>query len=179
MLYEVITIRYCYEKSEDSGGRLKYVLLFGDGSYDNKNINGEGFNFIPTYQSENSLLPTASFVTDDFYVLLENGEGEAEGTMDLAIGRIPAENGGEADAVVQKIKAYSSEDAFGEWRNVICFMGDDEDSNIHMYQAENLAENLVADQPAFVVDKIYFDAYNQETSPSGEKYPGVTRNNFV
>ncbi len=167
-------IRYCYEKSKQTTGDLKYVLLFGDGSYDSKDVSGQGFNFIPTYQSANSLLPTSSFVTDDFYVLLEVGEGEAEGSMDLAIGRIPAQTTTEAEAVVSKIIRYSSEEAMGEWRNVICFIGDDEDSNIHAYQAENLAENVVASQPAFVVDKIYFDAFEQQTSPSGETYPDVT-----
>lgn len=167
-------IRYCYQKSQSDGGDLQSILLFGDGSYDNRNVRENGNNFIPTYQSENSLLPTASFVTDDFFVLLETGEGEANGSMDLAIGRIPAQSTDEAEAVVKKIVSYSSEEALGEWRNSICFIGDDEDSNIHMYQAENLAENVVAKQPAFVVDKIYFDAYEQQTSPSGEKYLGVT-----
>jgi hypothetical protein len=41
----------------DRGKTLKYVLLMGDGSYDNKNINSANLNFIPTFQSENSLNP--------------------------------------------------------------------------------------------------------------------------
>ena len=46
--------------------QLKYVLLFGDGSYDNKNRITNNTNYIPTFQSQNSTHPTNSYVTDDF-----------------------------------------------------------------------------------------------------------------
>ncbi|RKD87750.1 type IX secretion system sortase PorU [Mangrovibacterium diazotrophicum] len=167
-------LRYCYEKSNDGNGKLKYVLLLGDGTYDNKNILGEGLNFIPTYQSENSLLPTASFVTDDFFVLLDSDEGEYDGLIDLGIGRIPAKTTDEAETVVDKVMNYVSSVALGEWRNRVCFIGDDEDSNTHMTQADQLAENVSDDMPAVAVGKIYFDAYEQVSTPSGDQYPDVT-----
>ena len=167
-------LRFCYEKSNAGGGKLKYVLFLGDGSYDNKNILGEGLNFIPTYQSENSLLPTASFVTDDFFVLLDPEEGEYNGLIDLGVGRIPAKTTEEAETVVDKIKNYVSSAALGEWRNRICFIGDDEDLNTHVTQADQLAENLSDDMPAMAVSKIYFDAYQQVSTPSGDQYPDVT-----
>ena len=167
-------LRYCYEKSNAGSGNLKYVLFLGDGSYDNKNILGEGLNFIPTYQSENSLLPTASFVTDDFFVLLDSDEGEYDGLIDLGIGRIPAKNTEEAETIVDKVQNYVSSVALGEWRNRVCFIGDDEDSNTHVTQADQLAENVSDDMPAMAVSKIYFDAYQQVSTPSGDQYPDVT-----
>lgn len=163
-------LKMLYEKE---GSSLKYVLLFGDGSFDNKNISGQANNFILTYQSPNSLLPTSSFVTDDFFVLLDDGEGEFAGLIDLGIGRIPAKTKAEAKIAVGKIKNYASTNALGNWRNVICFIGDDEDNSIHMAQADGLAQVAYEKNPAFYTDKIYFDAYQQQSTSAGERYPGV------
>lgn len=154
--------------------KLKYVLLLGDGHFDNRNILGDRLNFLPTYQSENSLSPTASFVSDDFFVLLDLDEGEFDGLIDLGIGRIPAKTKEEAQVVVDKIKRYATPASLGEWRNQICFIADDEDSNTHMSQADQLAENLEGKMPALTISKIYFDAFTQESSPSGDQYPDVT-----
>lgn len=157
-----------------AGSILKYVLLFGDGSYDNKNVSGTANNFILTYQSPNSLLPTSSFVTDDFYVLLDDGEGEYSGKIDLGIGRIPANTVIEAKIAVDKIKHYASNKTLGDWRNVICFIADDENNNIHMIQAEGLAKMVNESNQSFYTDKIYFDAYVQKSTSAGESYPDVT-----
>ena len=158
----------------DRGSSLKYVLLLGDGSYDNKNINGEGLNFIPTFQSENSLNPVASFVTDDYFVILDDGESVSNGTVDLGIGRIPANTVSQAELVVNKVENYYSSDALGDWRNVVCFIADDEDGNLHMSDSEKLATLVNENHKEYITDKIYFDAYEQETTTSGEEYPDVT-----
>ncbi len=159
---------------DQPGSSLKYVLLFGDGSYDNKNITGNATNFILTYQSPNSLVPTSSFVTDDFFVLLDAGEGEYTGLIDLGIGRIPANTVEEAQIAVDKIKSYALPEALGDWRNTICFIGDDEDVNTHMRQADALADMVNEKNPSFYTDKIYFDAYEEKSTTGGERYPGVT-----
>jgi len=149
--------KMCYDKGTQSGqNTLKYILLLGDGSYDNRDILGKSHNLIPTYQSVNSLSPTESFVTDDFFVFLDENEGGSTGTVDLGIGRIPAFTIGEADTAVEKI--------------INC---DDEDDNIHMGQAESLATFVNSAYPAFYTDKIYLDAYKQISSSGGEKYPDV------
>jgi hypothetical protein len=167
--------RMCYEGGIQSGkNTLKYVLLMGDGSYDNRNILGKNHNLIPTFQSENSLSPTESFVTDDFYVFLGENEGGAVGTVDLGIGRIPARTAEEAVLVVNKTKYYNQQENMGSWRNVVTFIGDDEDNNTHVIQAESMANSVNSSYPAFLTDKIYLDAYPQISTPSGEKYPDVT-----
>ena len=167
-------LRMCYERTRAGQGALQYVLLLGDGSFDNRNILGNGYNFIPTYQSESSLLPTSSFVTDDFFALLDAGEGGYIGYIDLGIGRIPARTREEVSAVVAKIKNYASPAALGDWRNVVCFIGDDEDANTHMAQAESLADAVNRSNPALFTDKIYFDAWSEESTPAGDQYPEVT-----
>ncbi len=164
-------IKMMYDRQEG----LRYVLLFGDGSYDNKNINQGNKAFIPTFQSDNSLNPLASFVTDDYFVLLDEGETVYNGAVDLGIGRIPASSEGEAELVLNKILSYHSPEALGDWRNRICFIADDEDDNLHMYDSERLAGVVNENHGEFITDKIYFDAYKQITGPGGESYPDVTR----
>ncbi|MDP2339113.1 MAG: type IX secretion system sortase PorU [Bacteroidota bacterium] len=167
--------RMCYDLGKQSGkNTLKYILLMGDGTYDNRNILGKNHNLIPTFQSDNSLSPTESFVTDDFFVFLDENEGGSIGTVDLGIGRIPAYSLDEALAVVDKIKNYNQQETFGNWRNVVTFIGDDEDNNLHMGQAESLANFVTQTYPAFYTEKIYFDAFKQISTPGGERYPDVT-----
>ncbi|MDX9882020.1 MAG: type IX secretion system sortase PorU [Prolixibacteraceae bacterium] len=172
-------IRMCYEKSSGENN-LKYVLLFGDGSFDNKDIRKKGYNLVPTYQSSESLSPVGSFVSDDFFVLLDPDEGGHTGLVDLGIGRIPARTVGEASAVVAKIKSYVNADALGEWRNVVCFIGDDGNNadgfdNLHMEQAEEIANLVNQNHPAFYTDKIYFDAYRRESGSGMASYPEVNQ----
>jgi hypothetical protein len=158
----------------DRGTGLKYVLLFGDGSYDNKNINSGSGGLLPAYQSDNSLNPVASFVTDDYFVILDEGETVYDGTVDLGIGRIPASTIYQAEVVLNKIINYHSDDALGSWRNKVCFIADDEDGGMHMNDSEKLAGILNENHGEFVTEKIYFDAFQQVTGPGGESYPDVT-----
>jgi len=173
-------LRMCYDQGKQSGTTtLKYVLLMGDGSYDNRNIHGKKLNLLPTYQSDNSLTKTLSFVTDDFYAILDENEGGYSGIIDLGIGRIPADNLRDALGVVDKIVNYNTNEAYGSWRNVVTFIGDDGNiadgfTNIHQTQAESMAVQLNNKYPGFFTDKIYFDAYKKITSAGGEKYPEVT-----
>lgn len=166
--------RMCYEMGKQAGtNNLKYILLMGDGSYDNRNILAKNRNLLPTYQSENSLSPTESFVTDDFFVFLDTDEGGAQGIVDLGIGRIPANTLDDAKSVVDKIENYYKATSIGNWRNVVTFIADDGDISTHMSQAESLAELVNNTYPAFFTDKIYLDAYKQVSSSGGEKYPDV------
>ncbi|MDB4583574.1 type IX secretion system sortase PorU, partial [Draconibacterium sp.] len=158
----------------DRGSGLKYVLLFGGGSFDNKNIRSNNKNFIPTFQSDNSLSPTSSFVTDDYFVMMDADESVYDGAIDLGIGRIPATTNFEAELVIGKIRNYYSSKTFGDWKNVVCFIADDEDGNLHMRDSEKLADHVNENYREFITDKIYFDSYKQEVTPAGERYPEVT-----
>ena len=143
---------------------MKYLLLFGEGSYENKTLPPHNPNFVPTYQSQNSTVIVSSFTSDDFYGLLENGDGEADGTEDIGIGRFPVSDTIQAGIMVSKVARYLGESSTGDWRNMICISADDEDGNIHMINAEGLSSILDSDWPSFNVDKIYLDAFRQITS---------------
>ena len=84
---------------------FKYALLFGDGSYDNKDRINNNTNFIPTYQSVNSLHPTLSYVTDDFYAVLDDNDGDfINDLIDIGIGRLPVKNTDEANEFKTKLE---------------------------------------------------------------------------
>jgi hypothetical protein len=168
-------VRMKYLKQSGTSHPLRYLLLFGDGSYENKTPPPGNPNFIPTYQSENSNIIVSSFTSDDFYGLLEDGEGEATGTEDIGIGRLPASDTSQARIIVSKIKHYLDPSNQGEWKNIICITADDEDGNTHMSDAEGLSAVLRDSAKSFNVDKIYLDAFRQVTSVNGQSYPDVVK----
>jgi hypothetical protein len=93
--------------------------------------------------------------------------------VDIGIGRLPAHTVEQAAAMVDKILHYASHSRnnFGPWRNEIFLVGDDEDNNIHLNQAEGLAEITQSLGPVYNIKKIYLDAYEQMLTPAGTRYP--------
>lgn len=168
-------IRMKFLKQKGTVHPLKYLLLFGDGSYENRTPPPGNPDFVPTYQSKNSNVIISSFVSDDFYSLLEDGEGEDYGTEDIGIGRLPVSDTTEAGIIVSKIAGYLNRSDRGNWKNIVSLIADDEDSNTHMSNAEDLAGMLADSVPWVNVDKIYFDAYKQITTTTGQFYPDVTQ----
>ena len=166
----------------------KYLLLFGDGSYDNVNFSTSNSNLIPTYQSLNSLSPTNSFVSDDYFGLLsdDDGEGNAD-LMDISVGRLVVKNSAEASSVVNKIRRYietSSSDclncgdadgSFGSWRNVIALVADDEDLNNHMQNSRTISSQIESYTKVFNIERIFTDAFQQVATPGGDRYPDVNK----
>ena len=165
-------LRMLYKRQNS---KLEYALLFGDGSYDNKNRIANNTNFIPTFQSENSLSPVASFVTDDFFALLDDDDGDLiSDLVDIGIGRFPAKNLNEAKNLVDKVERYYSEESLGDWRNSITFIADDgdaKDGNLHMSDADKLANFLDTNNQNVNIEKIYLDNYLQESTPGGPRSP--------
>jgi hypothetical protein len=168
-------LRMKYLKQTGSTHPLSYLLLFGDGSYENKTQPPHNPNFIPTYQSQNSNVIVSSFTSDDFYGLLGSGEGEADGTEDIGIGRFPVSDTIQAGIMVSKVADYLNPKSSGAWRNIIAILADDEDGNTHMLDAEGLSSFLDSNCPTFNIDKIYLDAFRQITSVNGQSYPDVTK----
>ncbi len=171
-------VRLLYQKS--GLARLRYVLLFGDASYDYKNRLARNTNFVPVYESEKSLHPIFSYSSDDFIGLLDEREGVwgdfDNETLDLGIGRLPAANLAEAKTMVDKLIAYSSDpESMGDWRKVISFVADDGDNNLHQLQADRLATMVDTNYLNINVKKFYVDAYPQE-SDGGERRSPILRN---
>ncbi|MGB8359213.1 MAG: type IX secretion system sortase PorU [Bacteroidales bacterium] len=168
-------VRMVRDRGIESTSPLKYLLLFGDGSYENKTPPPQNTSYIPTWQSENSHVGVLSFTSDDFYGLLDDGEGEADGFLDIGIGRLPADDTAAAGVMVRKVASYLDSSALGSWRNILCMVADDEDSNLHMMDAESLTAAATEAAPPLVTEKIYLDAFRQVTTVTGDSYPDVVK----
>lgn len=167
-------MRMLYQRAQNDSEQPKYLLLFGDGSYNNKSTSANNTNRIPTFQSESSINTTTSYVTDDFFGLLDSNEGEGIGLLDIGVGRIPACTVEQADVFINKFITYTSTNNIADWQNMLCFAGDDEDNNKHMRDANTLADHIRNNYPEYNVQKILFDAYPQVVLSTGHSYPNVT-----
>jgi len=164
------------------GSHLKYVLLFGRGSYDYKNRVLSNTNYVPIYESRNSLSPLETYGSDDYFTFLETHEGEwrespsQNHTMDVGIGRLPVKTLEEAKLVVDKLIDYDTNpSAFGAWQNEILFVADDGDFNIHNSQADQLANSIELLSPNYNTQKFFLDSFDQISKPSGQSSPAASK----
>lgn len=167
--------RMLYTES-NPGKKLRYLLLIGDASFDYKNRSGSTVDFVPTWESKESLNLVNSIASDDYYGYLDYNEGTGEkNLLDIGIGRFPVSTPEMAEQMVDKIVSYlrKEETNMRPWRNFITFVADDADSNLHLDDAEQLYRYLNTNQKAINFDKIYLDAYEQVPTPGGQKAPAV------
>lgn len=171
-------IKMFYDRATTPSEMPKYVVMMGDASYDYKYRITGNTNFVPAFQSANSVDPVNSYVSDDYFGFLDDSEGEwqigGNDRLDIAVGRLPVQTPEEAMGVVEKIKKYSSSAAMRDWRNKIVFVGDDEDGVVHMSQSNDLSKIVDEKGRDFNNEKIFLDAYQQQSTASGARYPEVT-----
>ena len=173
-------INHVYKTNTTVSGKLKYVCFFGDGSYDYKDRITNNTNIVPVYESSESFNLATSYVTDDYFVMLDSNEGSMQSihTIDVASGRIPVSTIQQATEVVDKILSYYSTTSLGDWRNTITLLADDIDATGEetlQEGMEEVADSIKKHKPIFNINKIYADAFKQETSSGGERYPQVNR----
>jgi hypothetical protein len=174
-------IKYVYDNASTPSKRLKYVCLFGDGSYDYKDRIRNNTNLVPSWYSINSFNLTSSFVSDDFYAMLDDNEGGSLLTsdrMDVAVGRILAEDVQRAKEMVDKINAYYQPEAYGSWRNNVLLISDDVDvawEETLEQTTDALGRTIEEEKPFLNVTKIHADAFEQESSAAGDRYPKVNK----
>lgn len=178
-------MRAIYKKTD--GAYPKYLLLFGRPSYDYRGLISGTKVYVPNYQVTNSLNENALGSNDDYFSLLDDNEGlDCEGLLDIAVGRFPITTISQATVCVNKTANYSATSNlvaenssiisnFGDWRNTVTFVGDDEDDNFHMFTADAGAKKIGARYPHFNIDKIYCDAFEQVSFAGGQRYPEVNK----
>lgn len=176
-LLDVSAIRDYIKYANDNWQiRPKYVLLFGKGTYDYKNIEGFGDNYVPTWQSEESLIlifNSDSYTTDDFFARVVGDDN----VIDLSIGRIPARSLSEMNNYIDKIIKYEKNSDKGTWRNLITLVSDDgwtssgDDTSLHTRPNEELSKTFFPQ--SFDFNKIYLAAYPPVITSGGRRKPEV------
>lgn len=171
-------MKMLYDKATTEAEMPKYLLLFGDCVWDNRMITEDWKGASPddyllAYESDYSLGTLYNYTTDDYFGLLDDGEGAkiVNEKIDLGIGRFTVSTPEEAKIMVDKVIAYAQNTTYGNWQNTICFMADDGDANLHMTDAESVISNNQTYLQNFNVKKIYWDAYNRTATATGNSYP--------
>ena len=129
--------------------KFKYLIMFGAGSQDNRQILAKRPCTILTYESTGSHDETSSYVSDDFFGMLEDNSGKnpANELLLLGVGRIPCASLEEAESDVDKLIDYVNNPDYGPWRNNALLIADyyEEDHNLHAYQAEGLGSIIASE----------------------------------
>ena len=125
-------IRHIYNTNSTDSTKLKFVCFFGDASYDYKDRIASNKNVVPVYLASESFNLAYSYVTDDFFGMLEENEGtmSSSHSMDVATGRIPVSTQQQASEIVDKILRDYNLDSYGDWRNTITLVADDIDDRM-------------------------------------------------
>lgn len=186
--------KFLYDRGPDDARTLRYALLFGDGHYDFREINQPEYeNWIPPYETEETFHPMRSYTSDDYFGLLDDNEGVwafrfdqaiSEERIDIGIGRLPVQSAAEARAVIDKLKHYEDPATYGPWRTRYTFIADDgfndlaavnRDSDLHVQNADVVAEELKVTYPNINLQKIYAVSYPREYGTAGWRIPEAER----
>lgn len=185
-------IRYVYYNASQPSKRIKYLGIMGDTSIDYKDRLANNNNVVPTFHTLSSDDSARSFMSDDFFGSMDENEGTIGGDtfendddpsplpdrdrLDIAIGRIVVDNVPLANAMVDKIINYSSKSSYGNWRTNFVLISDDPDNageESLQRELDELGDEISLKKPFINVKKIHSDAYQQQTSAGGNRYPEV------
>lgn len=176
-------MKMLYDRAETEADMPKSLLLFGGCVWDNRMLTSACSTFSPddyllAFESEESFSHTHCYVDDGFFTLLDDGEGtslETSDKQDIGVGRFPVVTEADAKTMVDKSINYMTNHNAGDWQNTVMVMGDDGDNDLHMTDANMVADNIINRYPELRVKKVMWDAYKRETSITGSTYPEVER----
>jgi len=172
-LFDPVAIRdflkYAYENW--AGPASAFALLVGDGTYDYKDLLG---THSPTWIPPFAIAPDKS-VSDDNFVYFGNYgylDEDANGAVDMFIGRWPVKTPQDVQVIINKMKEYEVNPEYNTWKNLITLVADDEfgppgstTERIHTDDTEDIADHHLA--RSFNLNKVYlmeypFDAARQK-----------------
>lgn len=160
-------LKMYYDRGKSAGRPLRFALLFGRATFDNRLLTTEMKNLnhpmLPTWQTDEGLSESNSFTTDDIFSFLEDGSGVRMGSdiLSIAVGRVPARSVQEARHFVDKLIEYSTSSPKGNWKNQVMIVADDGDSGEHMKQADRMYDNFTSHASGrnMAYTKVYVDAF--------------------
>jgi hypothetical protein len=172
-------LRYAYNgwDTPSAFGKLKYVLFFGDGHYDYRQIRAKTMKSAPQ-----NVVPPYEFIveggreeiaSDDFYAMLDAGDFNFRGggsMLDVALGRVPVQTPKEALDYLKKIADYENPALGGEWRSRVVMAADDQIqrgspgdldqiTRGHTTDSDRLGAVITANQKGTTVDRVYLLDY--------------------
>lgn len=186
-------LKMLYDRAGDNEEAMpRYCLFIGKSSWDNRFFTDENKgkvfdDYLLAFEVDNIPTNTAkptsfgigsvdSYSTDDFFGLLDDGEGKdlKNERVDLALGRLICSNEAEAKLLVDKIESYINNDDPGSWKNTIAFLADNGDHNDHMECADYVVDVFDKAAPSLNIQKVYWDRYTWTSSATGYSFPQAT-----
>ena len=184
-------MKMLYDRAATDADRPRYLLLFGDCMWDNRQVTSEmksydAADFLLAYETNDAedfsntsyaVGTLNSFVTDDYYGLLDDGEGAdmSREKIDLGIGRFLCHDADAAAYLVDQTIAYGDNKQNGSWKNMMFAIGDNGDNNLHMEDAQAVAKQAnTSSADHFLVRYLFQDFYTPTQSASGFSYPQAT-----
>ena len=185
-------LKMLYDRAGAGEGAPRFALFFGDCAWDNRILSEEWkatgltpADLLPAYEANDyegkdatgnsfSYGSLRSYVTDDYFGLLDDGEGATvvREKIDLGLGRFPCHDAEKARFLVDKCIDYLENKSAGIWKNKIYLIGDYGDNNMHMNDAEAVAKQIDASgDPDMLMRRIYPDAYTVTMTATGSYYP--------
>ncbi len=162
----------------------RFLVLWGDGHYDFKNISTQQPNYIPTHQQISTTSSSSTFTYDgtqtiagdDYFARAVGNDSK----IDIAIGRLPISTPDVGFSFLDKLKLYESNPEPGEWQQTITLIADDgptadgrDDGTEHSANSEIISQRSIPDD--IFQRKIYMAEYTVENLPGGRRKPGVAR----
>lgn len=185
-------MKMLYDRAATDDDKPKYLLLFGDCSFDNRMVTAEWKgqdpdNFLLAYERNDlenfdianySIGTMESYVTDDYFGFLDDGEGQDLRTekVDLGIGRFLCHTEDKAKWLVDRTIDYLDNKNAGIWKNKMWSIGDAGDENLHMKDALEVARQVrKSANGSFLLRHIFPDSYNVTLEAKGVTFPEATR----
>jgi hypothetical protein len=175
-----------YDRATTEDEKPRYLLLFGDGIFDNRHLTKSTLDMDPryyllTYQVVESLNETGSFGTDDYFGFLDDNEGVTitSDRLDIGVGRFPVSSSKQATNAANKVINYIDDKYYSEWKNKIIFTADDADSAggdpYHAKQADSISRYVQTYHPEYMITKSFMDAFKPVDTNGKKTYPDAKK----
>ncbi len=181
-------MKMLWDKASESeyGIYPQYLLLMGDGTYDNRGkLKKNDNNKMLTYQSVKSLNETSSYSCDDYFGYVEDGSIGYNNLytnkrINIGVGRFPVIKAEQAENLVNKVKQYYALEP-GEWRTKVLALADDNEeqsssSGYHSFLShqEEAISTIETVEPRMNITRFYWDNFTCDMSGGSRRYPEVT-----
>ncbi len=149
--------------------KFRSILLMGYASSDNRGItireDGWRDRYVPIYECPHLSISghhSMSYASDIFYGILADDfsiDNAVWPKMDIAVGRLPAQNAEQANDMVDKIEKYLTSPPSTGSTNRALLMADTDNDNNFVIQAESLADIVSEEKPSTMIYKAYDDLF--------------------
>lgn len=185
MAYRRLCKMFYDRGADDDGHQLGYLLLLGNGTYDNRlvgqNANALNYPHLLTWQSPVSNDDSHSITTDDYFAILrDNSAIRHNDVMSIAVGRMIVKNVSEARSAVNKLVNYVTHPTYGAWKNQVLMVADDENKGEHMSQSLNMIRSARANGgDDMVYNYVFTDAFDAVSQGGSRSYPDARNKMFT